>query len=428
MFFTLFACAGPAVDGYGTVAAAVQPVIGVGPAREAGAATFATITFAAHESHAVDLSGMSRQPRCAVRYSLPQGGLMGGGERWGLAPASTHDCKKPEDQTAAIEAARRWARGATFAAYGSGDVAAPRLETIHRLAQSRQGLVAEASAWDVAFDLPACIESRTDRYAGRQSGVSAARCASFVAPVREATEYRDRLAEAAGNARKKLANSPVRPAVEFAPAADGIAAVVGSATLQLPGDTADTASGVPVAYALHLFDGEVLTVYARSDSFDPLLGVYDRRSQRLVAFNDDWRGRSARIVHRATENADLIVVVTSTGGGPSGSFDLTTEVEGGNSISAERRAELEAFAAWGETASDADVADAWRASGSDGYGTACLDSAMSGDADAARALVGATAAEDCLGYLEILVKARKEAAASQSIAGSLIAGLKSAID
>lgn len=431
MFFltlsSLLACGGAVPDGYLLVEDALPAAQGVAGAGPAGAKLFAAMTFAADEQPSVDYGAPKKERRCLVKYTLPASGFRGE-PTWGHAPNSSYPCDDADAAAAALSAAKTWARAATRAHYGENDLVAPAIEGRVRDATSRQALVAQAEAWDVEFDVAACVAQRSARYTSERLALATARCSSYGRPVRGAVETRDALTLAAQRARKRLADSKVRqlrtPPV---PLPEDCQALASTVALAAPGDTTAEAAGTPLAFALQAFDGETVTVYASADGFDPAVMVADTACNRAYAYNDDWRGRSSRAAWRVSEDGDAIVIVRSSGGLPVGTVNLTVEVEGKNVLSTEQRAELEAFAAWAEGASDADVASAWRAGAGADLGGACLDAAVHGDGSLAAAVVGPGAASDCLGYLETVVAARKEAAASQSLAGSLISGIAGAL-
>ncbi len=426
--FFVFACSSPTPDGYLEVTGAMDTVSDLSAVRDAGATLFAGIHFAADEALVVDLAALTRTKRCQVKFTLPKGGMLAGEQRWGYAPGSAYDCEKPADAAAALSAATRWARSTTMAHYGAGDLTAPRIETTRRTAESRQALVAEAHVWNVDFDLPACVAARADRYATDLAGLSGAQCSTFSTPVREGVEYRDSLTEAAARARKRVAETPVRQPVTLDPlVASTCQSVVATAAFEVPGDTKDSAAGTPVAYGLHVFAGETLTVFASSKAFDTVLFLYDATCGRILDANDDWRARTSRVVTRINEDADIVVVVRGTGGNQTGEFSLTAEVDGTAVLSPKQKVDIDAFATWAESASDADAAAAWRLSAPPNIASSCLNASLAANRGAALGLVSTDAVDDCAAYLESTVKAQKEAAASQSIAGSLIAGIKSAM-
>ncbi len=423
----LVACAERAADGYVVVADALALTEAVAGAGPAGAKLFTAMTFAAEEVPAVDAAGPKKDRRCFVKYTLPASGFRGESS-WGYAPGSGHACDDAEAATAALRAAKVWARGASRAHYGEYDLLAAALEARGRDAADKQALAAQAEAWDVDFDLESCVVTRTARYTTERASLAAARCAAFEQPVRGSVETRDALTLAAQRARKRLADSAVRqlrtPPVPLPGDCQAVAAAV---PLAAPGDTTVEAAGTPVAFALQVFAGETVTVYASATGFDPAVVVSNTGCNGLYAYNDDWRGRSSRASWRVSEDGDAIVIVRSSGGVPVGTANLTVEVEGANVLSTQQRSELETFASWAEGASDAEVAATWRGTASPEFGTACLDAALYGDARIAPALVAPDAADDCLAYLETVVAARKEAAAGQSLAGTLISGVKGAL-
>ena len=423
----LIACQGAVPDGYALVADAVSPVTTMEASRAVGAAAFAGITFAADEGQAVDLAALTRTRRCLVRYTLPKSGFRGE-SRWGYVPRSTYDCEKPDDGEAALAAAKRWARSTTLGHYGAGDVTAPAVEAVHRTATSREALIAEASAWDLDFDVAGCVQGRTARYATRRSQLAAAQCATFSAPAKDAVEMKDALAEAERRARKRIADTPVRQqrSVDAALATTCQAASAGQA-LTIPGDTDAKADGLPLVWAAQVFTGELLTIYASAPDVDPILLLADGACGRVLEVNDDWRGRSSRVVHRVTADGDVTVIVRAAGGAPTGAVNLTVEVDGTAVLSTKQKADLEAFAGWAGAASDADVATTWRLGVADDLGGACLDEVLYGDAGSGQGRVAASAADDCFSYLEVALKAKKDAAAAQSLAGSLIGGIKGAL-
>ena len=420
----LVGCGAPVPDGYLVVDDALPPASSLDAARSAGAEVFTRMTFTASESAAADTAALTKSRRCLVRYTIAKSGF-GGQERWGHVPNSTYDCDDATAGATALANAKTWGRSATSAHYVDDDVLVPAIEATRRTAAARQTLLAEAHFWEVDFDLGKCVGSRTARYAEERRALSASQCSTFDDPGRDTVETRDSLTAAATRARKRLVDSKVRQVRPLAtPLPEACQAIASEQALAIPGDTTAVASGAPLAFAAQVFSGETVTIYASSNDFDPLLVMADPTCNRILAVNDDWRGRAARVSWRASEDGDVTVVLRSSGGPPAGSAKLTVEVEGASVLSAQQRTDLEAFAGWAEGITDADVAASWRLSAAPELGTSCLDAALYSDSGAAAALTSASAADDCLAYLDGAVKIQKEVAATQSLAGSFVSGVK----
>ncbi len=409
----LFSCGGP---DYGATTNRLQALGSATlskavPAAERASGLAEDISLEVVELPWVDTNDQGVQPRCFLRYGISD-------DQWGVVPGSMHECDDADAITRQRKAARLWLQHKLLTRTDAAAVKLASFEDVASFVQEARGLVNEAAALDMEFDLERCVDEQIGALGSVARERAELSCEIFQSPGYRLAELEDRIDSAAEHAQQRLDDSASRrqPSLS-AETVQRCSAAVGVGVLEVPGEVQGQLEGGAVAYAIHAFAGETLTVDLMSDSFDPVLEIFDADCAQRIGYNDDGgRGNNSRIRKHFSQDTDVVLVARSLRG-RGGPYSFYTSVEGIPVLTESQKQQLAEFVAWAGGMTEQQLLAAWRAQAGGALQGACLDDRLMEIGAVNEAFVAEAALEGCVSDLGASLEIHR--AALQTRAGAL---------